>query len=385
MPEMRRLLCHRMPALNNISRLPWIKGNVWKREHAGTPPEPSFSPDDLFAAGEQGAWYDPSDLSTLFQDSAGMAPVTADGQPVGLMLDKSQGLVLGPELVVSGGFDSATGWTLGAGFTISGSALNINASSGNAQNSFLGMAGIGYELTVDIASISGGSISVNIANSGHQISTPGVKTFKCVGPANNFLFILVSTGSPIAVVNSVSVKEIAGNHASQANAAACPLYKTSGGLHWLQFDGVDDFLRTAIFPIDGLSGDTFVGMLTPANNIAVWLTDQPGSGFWAVMQSGDTQSPTGVVCGTPGYRVDGVDLVAPTRTSLFAAATGGKSVVTTKGLVFGLETPTGLSISGYTGFLFSGNIYSIIVRGAIGTPQEITDTEMWINSKTGAY
>jgi hypothetical protein len=35
------------------------------------------------------AWYDPSDLSTLFQDAAGTTPVTASGQPVGLMLDKS--------------------------------------------------------------------------------------------------------------------------------------------------------------------------------------------------------------------------------------------------------------------------------------------------------
>ena len=43
----------------------------------------------LFANGEQGSWYDPSDLSTLFQDSAGTIPVTADGQSVGLVLDKS--------------------------------------------------------------------------------------------------------------------------------------------------------------------------------------------------------------------------------------------------------------------------------------------------------
>lgn len=43
----------------------------------------------LFAAGEQGAWYDPSDFSTLFQDSAGTTPVTAVQQPVGLMRDKS--------------------------------------------------------------------------------------------------------------------------------------------------------------------------------------------------------------------------------------------------------------------------------------------------------
>jgi hypothetical protein len=44
---------------------------------------------NLFANGEKGAWYDPSDISTLFQDAAGTIPVTADGQPVGLMLDKS--------------------------------------------------------------------------------------------------------------------------------------------------------------------------------------------------------------------------------------------------------------------------------------------------------
>jgi hypothetical protein len=35
------------------------------------------------------AWYDPSDLTTLFQDTAGTVPVTADGQTVALMKDKS--------------------------------------------------------------------------------------------------------------------------------------------------------------------------------------------------------------------------------------------------------------------------------------------------------
>ena len=49
----------------------------------------SWDPSELFKNGEQGAWYDPSDLSTLFQDAAGTTPVTATGEPVGLMLDKS--------------------------------------------------------------------------------------------------------------------------------------------------------------------------------------------------------------------------------------------------------------------------------------------------------
>ena len=41
------------------------------------------------AALSPAAWYDPSDLSTLWQDTAGTTPVTADGDPVARMDDKS--------------------------------------------------------------------------------------------------------------------------------------------------------------------------------------------------------------------------------------------------------------------------------------------------------
>ena len=61
--------------------------NWWGSGNVGV--APIFSPLALFAAGEQGVWYDPSDLSTMFQDEAGTVPVTDAGQPVGLWLDKS--------------------------------------------------------------------------------------------------------------------------------------------------------------------------------------------------------------------------------------------------------------------------------------------------------
>jgi len=48
-----------------------------------------WTPLQIFLSGVLGVWFDPSDLSTLFQDAAGTIPVTADGDPVGLMLDKS--------------------------------------------------------------------------------------------------------------------------------------------------------------------------------------------------------------------------------------------------------------------------------------------------------
>lgn len=55
----------------------------------GVAPNPDAAITALFAASEQGAWYDPSDFSTMFQDAAGTTPVTAVGQPVGRIKDKS--------------------------------------------------------------------------------------------------------------------------------------------------------------------------------------------------------------------------------------------------------------------------------------------------------
>ena len=48
----------------------------------------SFNPLRLFSAGEKGAWYDPSDLSTMFQNSNGTTAV-AVGDRVGYIADKS--------------------------------------------------------------------------------------------------------------------------------------------------------------------------------------------------------------------------------------------------------------------------------------------------------
>ena len=49
----------------------------------------TFLPSDLFLSSEKGVWYDPGDITTLFQDVAGTIPVTASGQTVALMKDKS--------------------------------------------------------------------------------------------------------------------------------------------------------------------------------------------------------------------------------------------------------------------------------------------------------
>ena len=59
----------------------WLEGWTWQSI--------LFRPALLFANNEQGAWYGPSDLSTLFQDDAGSTPVTSPGQTVGRVNDRS--------------------------------------------------------------------------------------------------------------------------------------------------------------------------------------------------------------------------------------------------------------------------------------------------------
>jgi hypothetical protein len=58
-----------------------VEGRPWITQPAGIL--------SLFAASEKGAWYDPSDIITLFQDVAGTIPVTTSGQLVARMNDKS--------------------------------------------------------------------------------------------------------------------------------------------------------------------------------------------------------------------------------------------------------------------------------------------------------
>lgn len=70
------------------------------------------SPAELFANGEQGAWYDPSDVSTLYQDAYGVNKVTAVEQSVGLMLDKRiEKFQYGPQLSSNHNYDTGLGET----------------------------------------------------------------------------------------------------------------------------------------------------------------------------------------------------------------------------------------------------------------------------------
>ena len=205
-----------------------------------------FLPLSLFANDEAGVWYDPSDLSSLFQDAAGTTPVTAAGQPVGLMLDKSQGLVRGPELVTNGDFATDSDWTKGTNWTIDGGVITSDGSTSGAASALeqydVFTAGSLYEVSFEISNYSSG----NIKFSRHTTWTPnlaanGIYTYNMRATTDRASFR--SDSAFTGDVDNVSVREITGNHATQATASKRPTYTEGSGLAWLAFDGVDDFLE----------------------------------------------------------------------------------------------------------------------------------------------
>jgi len=184
-----------------------------------------WSPSALFTFGEQGAWYDPSDLTTLFQDAAGTTPVTAVEQPVGLMLDKSRGLVLGPELVTNGDFATDTWWTKGSGCTIAG-GLGVATAAPNGSGWYrLNFLTIGryYETTFTVVSCSAGGFRIRYfgTNTSATYSIPGTYTARILADTTGF--VIETVGTTTGTIDNVSVKEVTGNHASQTTAGSRPL------------------------------------------------------------------------------------------------------------------------------------------------------------------
>ena len=202
-------------------------------------PLSSFYPLSLFANGEPGFWLDPSDLSTMYQDSAGTTPVTAVEQPVGLILDKSQGLVLGAELVTtyvaSGAFGNWNGMSL-AGGVLTTSGAPVNGYSAQVPVTASAM----YKVVLPSASVPvGGTWSYVVSWSANGVSYSGQVMTAAIGSLS-FYFLAPATATKCEVTiqrtgassggatdtctfNGFSVKKIAGTHYYQSTAGVRPV------------------------------------------------------------------------------------------------------------------------------------------------------------------
>ena len=221
----------------------------------------------LFANNEQGFFYDPNDLSTMFQDVVGNIPVTGVGQPVGLILDKSAGLKYGPELISGGNFEagligtktdesgSESTWKLNTVNPISGTSdglLTITTTSGfrpvlRFTRTSPTVIGKVYEVTFDYKVVSG-SVEIGLATAAARafsrtLSGSGRIKLVYVATFTNMQESFYFRNSVGAVqIDNVSSREIIGNHAYQTTSSMRPLLVASP--QRLDFDTVDDKLIT---------------------------------------------------------------------------------------------------------------------------------------------
>ena len=178
---------------------------------------------------DNGAWFDPEDMSTMYQDSTGTTPVTAVEQPVGLMLDKSRGMMLGAEEVPVDYLSNTLLWTVTNGtsqaaegkitFTASGGGtllVIISGSSSGFKQGKYRITGLSQGITVD-RYFMGRAIN-NTATVGDQT---------CVGYQRNAeLFAFIVYSPPVGATFSIeqlSVRELYGYHATQSITASRPV------------------------------------------------------------------------------------------------------------------------------------------------------------------
>lgn len=392
-----------------------------------------FSPDELFANGEQGAWYDPSDFSTMFQDAAGTTPVTAVEQPVGLILDKSKGLVLGSALNSNSSFDSGmtswSGMTNGTVDTSVSGQVTVSQTSAGATTfsvqDVTTVVGKTYKCTYVAQGVSGAvQLYVGVWDGGAKTDLPTVgsgspQTVSLIFTASTtnvelrFGLSAYNTAGAVVTYYSATIQEIPGNHASQSTTTKRPILRQdTGGKYYLDFDGVDDSLSTAA--IDFTATDkmsVFGGVRNTRNQPAAFFetsvnwNNNAGAIAQFIPINTDGRIDSGFYTGTgQNYRSSAATLSVPATyvTTLICDTTA--TTVATEIPIFNINKVQQSSIAGPgngsgnfgnyplyigaragTSIYFNGNIYSLIVRGALSTAQEISDTEAWVNSKTGAY
>jgi hypothetical protein len=252
----------------------------------------SFAPASLFAASEQGGWYDPSDLSTMWKDTAGTDPVTADGDLVARIDDKS----------------------------------------GN------------------------------------------------------------------------------GNHLTQATSGNRPTYKTSGGLHWLEFNGTSQAMSTpSAFNLSASDKLTiWMGLRRDQDTTGTVLLElsanwSSNAGSFYVSAPDDATKRLGIAArGSAAANANqsatvGAVSTAPDNCVLTAThdiagdlskiwrnRTAGTDGTGDKGTGnFASAQSLFLGARNLGSFRFTGRVYSLIIRGGTSTSGQIADAEAWIAAKSG--
>ena len=329
----------------------------------------------LFGAGEQGGWYDVSDMSTLFQDSAGTTPVTAVEQPVGRMLDKS------------GRGNHATQSTTTKRPVLSRRVNELLATTTLSTQSVTTRAA-SYRLVFSGA----GSVTLSGTASGvygagtHSITcTAGGLTLTVSGTVQDAsLTLAIDAHLPYQWVNTTTDYD--------ADPSKFPAY--------LRFDGVDDALQTGnidftstdkmtvwagITKLTDVSTQTIAELSANKNaNNGVFALFCPFSNlsrtYWYSKGTTESQAVALVTAGAASLVITGIGDVAGDVSRL--RLNGSTAIANTdQGPGNYGNYPLYIGSRAGTSLFLNCRLYSLIVRGAQSSLSQIEATELYIKQK----
>lgn len=378
----------------------------------------------LFANNEQGFFYDPNDLSTMFQDAEGTVPVTTVGQPVGLIFDKRKGSATGINLHTPTTPMNAT--ECPATFTRSGLDITVSQEVSGYASVSLGMPTVvgktylleliapdvaGFWVLMSDDSISDSEntrVAISVAP-WSKINTKITFTFTASAAVTYIHLNRGNSSTSPATFKDVSVREVLGNHAYQATSASRPILRQNAntGANYLEFDGSDDFLVTSSIDFtatDKISLFTGVRKLSDATQIIAELSENyniyVGSCCFAAgtdeIYTGYTTTSRGSICSSVGQTASSFTYEAPDSAVLSAKhdISGSLSSIRRNGVVgvdgtenkgtgnFG-NYPIYIGRRGGTALPFYGHIYSLIGVGRLTTESETAAIEKELAKRTG--
>lgn len=260
-----------------------------------------FNPLSLFIQGEQGALY-LVDPQTLYTTSTGETQVAADGDPVGMMLDGRNGYERGIEALTNNEFtDGGTGWTV----TGEDATHTVTFSGGTARYQSdtttpvlaLGQSvltiGEWYEVTVVTSVVTSGSLktdSFGPSGSPTTIAIPAsVGSYTFISRATTSSFEIVRNTSNVDItLDSISIKTLSGNHATQSTSADRLVYNTLTK-EWLTFDRLSDHI-TAAAGGGGTTGILLVAGIRPSGTTTartLWSDTGSNTGYKLTLNASD--------------------------------------------------------------------------------------------------
>jgi len=405
-----------------------------------------FGPASLFSSGAQGAWYDPSDYSTLFQDSAGTTPVTAVEQPVRLMRDRSGrgNHATAPNdasrpvlrarynlLTFSEQFDNAD-WTKSSvtvtantdtapDGTLTADTLAATGANGTTLGSLV-LVGGSYTFSVWLRRKTGtGDVEISAHSSGTWVTQTITSSWARYTVTQT---LTVGTRTPgVRIVTSgdevyawgaqlLTAADQTSTGGAYQRIAAATSYDTSNPVWrpYLAFDGSDDSFGTSSIDFSGTDKMTVFAGVTKNTDTSFPVIVELGNRATIVngsftVHSSSSSTPRYLIalCGTSITAFEPATYTAPITNVIaasldIAGAARVDEVVPRINGVLNQTNPEESSTAGTGNFgnlplfigrrnnaslPFNGRIYGLTVLGRATTAAEISAMEAWVAGKTG--